>query len=458
MTNIRISVLTAAALSTTLAAQWAQVTPATAPTARSGAGMCYDGSRLVMFGGSTGFSASNQTWTYDGTTWQQLAPTNSPTGKQGMELIHDPIRGVIVMYGSLNTSIFGGASVDQTWEFDGTTWTQAFPTTTPGGLGIYCGAYDLGRQKVVIYGGEADNFFPIASADTWEYDGTNWTLVTTVGSPGPIERGSMCYFPPLGKIVMFGGIDPQIGGNNTTWTYDGTTWAALAISGPSPAARFGAGLAYDPVRNVLVLAGGGDPMTGSGFTDTWEFNGTSWTQQPTSTAGQAAAAMAFHTGVRKVVRFGGMNPMTGAQNANTLHYGASSRAFGTGCPGSNGTPALAAADAPRLGGSQTLTLTNLNTSAAFAVMVIGLSNTTSAFGALPLPLAAYGMPGCTAYVSTEGTTLIGASAGTAQFVSNLPNNLAFLGLPLYHQCLSLDAAANAGGLTTSNALASIVGH
>lgn len=456
--HIRSTVLSVLAVTSSLCAQWAQAAPATSPSARSGSGMCYDGSRLVMFGGSTGFSASNQTWAYDGTTWSQLAPATSPTGKQGIELIYDPIRDVAVLYGSLNTSPFGGASVDQTWEFDGTTWTRVFPTTTPGGLGLYCGAYDLGRQRVVIYGGEADNFFPIASADTWEYDGTTWSLITTVGSPGPIERGAMCYFPALGKCVMFGGLDPQIGGVDTTWTYDGTTWTALSIAGAKPTARYGARLAYDSVRGVCVLSGGADPMTGASFTDTWEFDGASWTLQPQTTTGQIDAAMAFHAGTRKVVRFGGMNPMTGSQNANTYRYGASTSAFGTGCPGTNGTPALTANDASRLGGTQTFTLSNLPTNAAAAIMVIGLSNTTSAFGALPLSLGAYGMPGCTAYVSTEGVQLIGANAGQAQFVSNFPNNLAFLGLPLYHQGLAFDAAANGGGLTTSNALASVVGH
>ena len=94
--------------------------------------MAYDPmtGHVLMFGGDTGAfpsPASNQTWSYDGSTWTQLNPLTSPTGKLGIQLVFDSNRGVFVMYGSSNTSAFGGASVNQTWEFDGTTWTQVFP-------------------------------------------------------------------------------------------------------------------------------------------------------------------------------------------------------------------------------------------------------------------------------------------------------------------------------------------
>ncbi|HEX5051833.1 MAG TPA: hypothetical protein VFZ65_08685, partial [Planctomycetota bacterium] len=135
--NINLLVGTALLLTTTLSAQWVQVAPTASPAGRGGHGMTYDPNTggVLMFGGDTfGFpsGATNQTWRYDGSTWSQLTPAVSPPASAGVELVYDSNRGVFVTYGSLNTSPFGGPSADRTWEFDGTTWTHVFPVTTPG--------------------------------------------------------------------------------------------------------------------------------------------------------------------------------------------------------------------------------------------------------------------------------------------------------------------------------------
>ena len=455
-----LSSLAVALGAASLSAQWNLAAPAASPTARSGASMVFDpiAGRAVLFGGTTGFSTSNQTWAYDGTTWTQLTPTTSPTGKTGMQLVYDAGRGVIVMFGSNNTSPFGGASVNQHWEFNGTTWTQIFPAATPGGRGNYGACYDVVRSRVVLYGGVANSMFPIAESGTWEFDGTTWAQITTVGSPGPLERPAMCYHLGIAKAVLFGGIDPQIGGTDTTWLYDGTTWTAAVIAGAKPAVRTGARLVYDTVRDVSVLSGGLDPNTGAPILDTWEFNGASWTQIPTAAPGRLGQATAFLPTIRQVVQFGGMNPTTFADQNDTWHYGAKVRTFGAGCAGSNGVPALAANDAPRLGQNYTLTLTNLVPSSTLAILVAGLSDQTGPFGPLPASLAGFGMPGCSALVSSDVVLFLGTSGGSAVSSLAIPNAVGFVGLTLFHQGVSFDAAANAGGLTVSNAVAGTLGQ
>lgn len=460
MKNLAFGGVTLAILTSSLAAQWNQASPATSPSARSGHGICFDSTagRALLFGGTAGFSTSNQTWSFDGTNWAQLSPTTSPSGKAGMELVHDPIRGVTVMYGGTSSSPFGGPSVDQTWEFDGTTWTQVFPVTTPGGLGNYGATFDLVRQRLVIYGGTASTFFPIAEGNTWEFDGTNWAQITTTGSPGPLERPAMCFHIGLGKTVLFGGIDPQIGGTDNTWLYDGSSWTIAPVTGAKPSARTGAEMVYDNVRGVCVLSGGMDPMTGTPIVDSWEFDGTAWQQVPSVTTGRYGHSMAFLPAQRQVLQFGGYNPLNFSDLGDTWLYGAMSRTFGSGCAGSNGVPSLSATDAPRLGAAYALTVNNLVPASAFAFMAIGLSDQTGPFGALPFSLAGFGMPGCSALVSGESLLLIPASAGSATLSTTLPNNVAFMGLSLFHQALSIDAAANAAGFTVSNAHAGVVGR
>lgn len=438
-------------VTSTLSAQWTQRAPAASPTGRGGHGMAYDSSNgtILVFGGDTfGFptGASNQTWRYNGTTWTQLTPATSPPASAGVEMVYDVVRGVFVTYGSMNTGFFGGPSADRTWEFNGTTWTQVFPVTTPGGLGLYGMAYDVVRGRTVVYGGVANNFFPIAEANTWEYDGTNWTLVAAAGGPGPLERPAMCFHSGINRTVLFGGIDPQIGGTDTTWLYDGTTWTAAGIAGVKPAARTGAKMAYDSVRGICVMSGGQDPMSGTPIVDTWELDLTNltWTQVPTSTPGRLQAGMAFDVARRQVVQFGGHDFVTFTALGDTWEYGARTRSFGTGCAGSNGVPALAAADAPRLGASYTLNLTNLNPSINLGVLVLSFATIT------PTPLDGIGMTGCTGYVSPDVLETLAGSGGAASWSLALPTTIGLVGTKLYAQGLSVDPV-NPAFLVASNA-------
>lgn len=450
--TIPLAVLLTAA---TASAQWQQITPTTGAGNLAAAGMTFDpvSGNVLMFGGDNGtFTPSNKTWSYNGTTWTQLAPAVSPTAKVGIELVYDANRGVFVMYGSMNTSPFGGSSVDQTWEFDGASWTQVFPTTTPGGLGAYGACFDSVRNRVVLYGGVANNFFPIAESGTWEFNGTNWASITTTGTPGPLERPAMCFHAGLGRTVLFGGIDPQIGGVDTTWSYDGTDWTVVPVSGPKPAPRSGAKLAYDNVRGVCVLVGGADPMTGSPMGDTWEFDGTSWTLVPSTVPATWQPMLTFIPTRRQMLLYGGMNPSTFSYHSTTREYGARFTTFGSGCAGSNGVPALSALDAPRLGGTLTLTLANLNPAVNVAIYALGLSSIP------PVALDGIGMIGCTAYVSPDALLTGGAAAGNSTLPIALPTTLGLLGASIFAQGLSLDPAVNPAWLVASNAAEGVMGR
>lgn len=433
-------------------AQWQLAAPSAAPSARGDAGMAFHppSGNVLLFGGSTGFVASNQTWSFDGTNWSQLQPLASPPAAAGMELVHDALRGVVVMYGGVNTSPFGGASVDQTWEFDGATWTQRSTVVTPGGLGHYGACFDLLRARLVLYGGTPDTFFPIAANGTWEYDGTNWAQVATTASPGPLERPAMCYHLGIGRTVLFGGIDPQTGGVDTTWLYDGTTWTAAPIVGSRPAARTGAAMVYDSDRQVCVLTGGLDPNTGNPLLDTWEFDGVAWRPVPTAPSARFAAGLAYQESTRRVVLFGGAHPLNGSLLGDTWDC-SRSLPLGTGCTGSFGVPTLAAVAGPRLGQSHQQTLGNLDPVLPLAVLVLSLT---------PLPatsLAAIGMSGCNAYMTPDVLLTVAATAGTATVGLAIPNTPSLVGVSLLSQGIGFDAV-NAAGLVTSNGLDGRIGR
>lgn len=79
---------------------WTQLSPAHNPSARAGASLEWDGTRLILFGGQTAAGASNETWTWDGLDWTQFAPQNSPPARAQWHsaVTYDPVRQQLVLY------------------------------------------------------------------------------------------------------------------------------------------------------------------------------------------------------------------------------------------------------------------------------------------------------------------------------------------------------------------------
>ncbi|MCA8950775.1 MAG: PKD domain-containing protein, partial [Planctomycetes bacterium] len=75
---------------------------------------------------------------------------------------------------------------------------------------------------------------------------------------------------------------------------------------------------------------------------------------------------------------------------------------GEGCPGSLGVPTLLPQGLPTLGSTFRVDVANLPLSAAF--LVVGLNNTSSSLGALPLSFTGVGAPGCSLRASDDSLT------------------------------------------------------
>jgi hypothetical protein len=131
--------------------------------------------------------------------------------------------------------------------------------------------------------------------------------------------------------------------------------------------------------------------------------------------------------------------------------------FGNGCAGSAGVPTNTAAAPPRIGQTMVANVGNLPPPAVLLFMV-GLSRTTSPFGALPLSLAALGAPGCTGYVSPDSIQFLLGSGGAAAFSLAIPGSQSWLGYQFFTQALVLDPGRNALGAVVSDAAAATIGN
>jgi hypothetical protein len=287
---------------------WIQRSPATRPPARSSHAMAYDVARgkVVLFGGmqnNAGFLGD--TWEWDGIDWTRMSPAPQPPPRAEHAMVYDFFRGRVVLFGGGMRSGYA-----DTWEWDGIAWVQRSPSSKPPARTRHSMAYDFVRARVVMFGGWYITGWPNGTitsvfADTWEFDGSTWSLRGSAGTaPKARVSAAMSYDMARSRVVLFGGDARAIPTGSTylsdTWEWDGSIWTARTLAA-SPSARFGHAMAYDWTRARHVVFGG------HVRSDTWEFDGNNWNAMRTSASPPAAAhhAMAYDALRRRVVLFGG---------------------------------------------------------------------------------------------------------------------------------------------------------
>ncbi len=131
------------------------------------------------------------------------------------------------------------------------------------------------------------------------------------------------------------------------------------------------------------------------------------------------------------------------------------QAFGQACAGTAGFRPLAGiATSPLVGGSFKLKVHEIPPATA-VLAFLGFSNKSWGALPLPLPLTAFGAPGCALLASMDivqiaFSTGTGAGNGAAAATWVIPNDSRLRGLQLHFQALVVDKGANRLGLTASN--------
>ena len=259
---------------------WTQLTPAVSPPPLEGASLAFDPTTetVVLFGGSLthiGQSGiySNQTWTWDGVTWTQQFPPVSPPARNWNApngMVFDSLLGKVVLFG-------GGAiqvpNLNDTWEWDGAskTWTEKFPAHSPSPRTATL-AYDENAKQVVLFGG---NTAGVAYGDTWTYNGLDWVQHQPMTSPPTRTDNALAFDPKLKRVVMFGGLAGSCEGCgqprlNDTWLWGGVSWTQVQTP-LSPAPSSGTSFTYNGTTHGMLLFGGW--VSDTAFTNTtWFFD------------------------------------------------------------------------------------------------------------------------------------------------------------------------------------------
>src|SRR5438105_3716814 len=241
-----------------------------------------DRSKLVVICADAG-TGTNE---WDGTAWKNFSGLKTlPPFHHFASMAYDPTLKKTVLYGGFDGSNY----LDQTWTWDGTSWSQVKKNPAPA-RALAAMWYDPTLKKTVIYGGigrvtTTDRI--TRYSDMWTFDGTGWTQLTPTGGTPGMRYGSQTVVDPRNNhVLLFGGLrdDPVAPVPPSTvpgevqvyaddmWEWDGNVWKQLHPD-LTPPARENGRIAFDPTRNEVVLFGG---YAGHYFADLWTYNPNTW--------------------------------------------------------------------------------------------------------------------------------------------------------------------------------------
>ena len=186
---------------------WTEQTPPASPPPLESAAMAYDAAshQLLLFGGAgRGDSRARPPGPGTAPPGPRLNPTTTPPARSAPSLVYDPATATAVLFGGFAAS---GASLGDTWSWDGTTWNAAIAGRRPAITGSGGGGLRRRHGVVVVSGGRTG---PQLLGDTWVCNGANWAQRNPSAAPSPRQDAAMAALGDGMGAVLFGG-DPGAG-------------------------------------------------------------------------------------------------------------------------------------------------------------------------------------------------------------------------------------------------------
>lgn len=271
------------------AGAWAHLRTSPTPPARYGAGLVFDpvDNYTVLFGGNGSSGPVPGTWEFVGGTWTHLIPVTPYASRSFPAMAFDPAVGMIVLFGGFvpnNDSAPTEGYVSGAWKIiEGNQETTHPYPPDPAGASM---AYDANSGQFILFGGrDLNEVGPADLNTTWEFNWSGapvtgsgfWMKVATPTAPSPRFDAALAFDGTDGVLVLFGGQTASGLLLSDTWTWNGTAWTNIstAVAGPGP--RVGVGFAPAPEPGVAstgplpLLLVGGNGTAGTTLGDSWYF-------------------------------------------------------------------------------------------------------------------------------------------------------------------------------------------
>lgn len=249
----------------------------------------------LLFGGVTSDNKlSDQTWEWNGETWSQIFPDRHPKARSKQAMAYDPVRKKIVLFGGWD----GKSVFNDTWEWNGKNWKQIKPKHQPAARCCHAMAYAGDLKKIILYGGW-DSAKGVFYNDVWAWDGKDWKEMDSTGLP-QMSGHAMQELPARNEIVSISSTRYV-----NSWIFSEEQWTDLGIN-PNPTRSEGRS-AYDSLNDLVVYFGG--IKDGELQNDTWAFDGQNWyllNLRP-APSGRFGHVMFYDPTRKAVILFGGLD-------------------------------------------------------------------------------------------------------------------------------------------------------
>jgi hypothetical protein len=259
----------------------------------------------VLFGGQSGGVSYDETWTFDGKAWTEAQPTHKPTPRRDAAMAYDPSLRRVVLYGGLVQDSNEGSEAADTWTWDGADWTLV-SNDNNGPRWRYGARMVTANESVILFGGHIGNLKYFA--DAWTLTGSTWVRVDHGTAPTGRADAAVAWDEDDASLLVYGGltIRPNAGPGNLGvpvsdgWTLKAGKWSQLAGTGP-PALFNSNAVWVAETHSVVVILGINCPEP---LSDAWAWNGSAWAQSKLPIPARWSAATAADT-KGNILVFGG---------------------------------------------------------------------------------------------------------------------------------------------------------
>ena len=135
----------------------------------------------------------------------------------------------------------------------------------------------MSRPSIARVGVVLAALVPVSS--TFAQDST-WVLASPPTAAPKVSACASAYDPVSGRVIVFGGTTTS-GYSSDTYAFDGVTWTKLTLT-THPTARAASRMTFDEATQKLVMFGGYFAGTHNStyFAETWIFDGAAntWTK------------------------------------------------------------------------------------------------------------------------------------------------------------------------------------
>jgi hypothetical protein len=199
------------------------------------------------------------------------APPDAPAARGGHAMTYDSEHRHALMFGGSNRQ----QSFNDLWAWNGEHWHR-LTGSGPSARDSAAFAYDSKRKQAIVVGGRSVGGLV---DDTWEWDGTMWHE-RHVSGPGIRLHHFAAFDARRGRLVLYGGLKPvekTVVRLTDTWEWDGVSWTRRDAEG---FAAFPSSIAYDEARGqvVVIAVDATTPPDGERPSAMWAWDGTQWTR------------------------------------------------------------------------------------------------------------------------------------------------------------------------------------